>query len=206
MKFSRLSRPTGSMPVSLRSSSSVPRVAISERHCSGSYNRRSTKPNGRLISITRSTQPTAWSRMCSSSAGTSNSKHWRRCRANWTRTAMPRWRSAPPIKRSSKTWVKTLRQCGDNPACPMALKKKIARTLIHEIVVSLDDDTKELRLIIHWHGGCHTAFTMLKPLSGAVAHKTALEDVALITQMACRYRDDEIARVLSKLGRRTGKG
>lgn len=94
----------------------------------------------------------------------------------------------------------------DNPACPMALKKKIARTLIHEIVVSLDDDTKELRLIIHWYGGCHTAFTMLKPLSGAVVHKTALEDVALITQMACRYRDDEIARVLSKLGRKTGKG
>ena len=94
----------------------------------------------------------------------------------------------------------------DNPTCPMALKKKIARTLINEIVVSLDDDTKELRLIIHWHGGCHTAFKMLKPLSGAVVHKTALEDVALITQMACRYRDDEIARVLSKLGRKTGKG
>jgi DNA invertase Pin-like site-specific DNA recombinase len=94
----------------------------------------------------------------------------------------------------------------DNPACPMALKKKIARTLIHEIVVSLDDDTKELRLIIHWYGGCHTAMTMLKPRSGDVVHKTALEDVALITQMACRYRDDEIARVLSKLGRKTGKG
>ncbi len=37
-------------------------------------------------------------------------------------------------------------------------------------------------------------------------HKTALEDLELITQMARRYRDDEIARVLSKLGRRTGKG
>ena len=47
---------------------------------------------------------------------------------------------------------------------------------------------------------------MPKPQSGAVAHKTALEDLELITQMARRYRDDEIARVLSKLGRRTGKG
>ena len=45
-----------------------------------------------------------------------------------------------------------------------------------------------------------------KPLSGGVAHKTALEDVELITRMARRYRDDQIARVLSKLGRRTGKG
>ena len=40
----------------------------------------------------------------------------------------------------------------------------------------------------------------------AVAHNTALEDLELITQMARRYRDDEIARVLSKLGRRTGAG
>ncbi len=93
-----------------------------------------------------------------------------------------------------------------DPSCPVALKKKIARTLINEIVVDLDDAARELRLIIHWHGGCHTAFTMPKPQSGAVAHKTALEDLELITQMARRYRDDEIARVLSKLGRRTGKG
>lgn len=41
---------------------------------------------------------------------------------------------------------------------------------------------------------------------GAIAHKTSLEDIDLITQMAKRYRDDEIARVLSKLGRKTGKG
>jgi DNA invertase Pin-like site-specific DNA recombinase len=91
-------------------------------------------------------------------------------------------------------------------ACPMLLKKKIARTLIGEIVVDLDDAAQELRLIIHWHGGCHTTMTMPKPQSGAVAHKTSLEDLELITRMARRYRDDEIARVLSKLGRRTGKG
>ena len=94
----------------------------------------------------------------------------------------------------------------EDRACPMALKKKIARTLIHEIVVDLDDAAQQLRLIIHWQGGCHTPLTMPKPQSGAVAHKTALEDLELITKMACRYRDDEIARVLSKLGRRTGKG
>lgn len=93
-----------------------------------------------------------------------------------------------------------------NAACPMTLKKRIVRTLIKEIVVDLDDTAQELNLIIHWHGGCHTAFIMPKPLSGALAHKTALEDVELITRMAQRYGDDEIARVLSKLGRRTGKG
>ena len=94
----------------------------------------------------------------------------------------------------------------EDPACPVELKKKIARTLIHEIVVDLDEAARELSLIVHWHGGCHIAFAMPKPQSGAVAHKTALEDVELIDKMAHRYGDDEIARVLSKLGRRTGKG
>jgi hypothetical protein len=57
----------------------------------------------------------------------------------------------------------------------MVLKKKIARTLINEIIVDLDDETQQLHFIIHWHGGCHTRFEMPKPLSGALLHKTALE-------------------------------
>lgn len=92
------------------------------------------------------------------------------------------------------------------PDCPMTLKKRIVRTLIHEIVVDLDDSTQQLHFVVHWHGGCHSAWSMPKPQSGAVAHMTALEDVELIERMAVRYSDDEIARVLSKLGRRTGKG
>jgi len=94
----------------------------------------------------------------------------------------------------------------NDASCSMVLKKQIARTLIIEIIVDLDDETQQLHFIIHWHGGCHTAFTMPKPLSGAVQHKTTLEDRELIAKMARRYGDDEIARCLSKLGRRTGKG
>jgi len=93
-----------------------------------------------------------------------------------------------------------------HPGCPMVLKKKIARLLIEEILVDLDDATRELTFVIHWRGGAHTSFQMQKPHSGAVAHKTAIEDVDLIRRMAVRYDDDAIARVLSKLRRRTGKG
>jgi len=94
----------------------------------------------------------------------------------------------------------------NDPACPMVLKKKIARILINEIMVDLDEQTQQLHFVIHWNGGSHTAFDMPKPMSGAKAHKTSFEDIELIEKMAQRYRDDEIARVLSKLDRRTGKG
>jgi hypothetical protein len=85
------------------------------------------------------------------------------------------------------------------------LKKRIVRTVVEEILVNLDDKTQRLQFVIHWKGGCHTAFEMDKPRSG-VGRKTSMEDVELIGRMAGRgYGDDEIARVLNKLGRRTGK-
>jgi len=90
--------------------------------------------------------------------------------------------------------------------CPVELKKRIMRTVVEEILVDLDDQTQRLQFVIHWKGGCHTAFEMEKPRSG-VGRKTPMEDVELIGRMAKRgYTDDEIARVLNKLGRRTGKG
>jgi DNA invertase Pin-like site-specific DNA recombinase len=89
--------------------------------------------------------------------------------------------------------------------CPVELKKKIARTVIEEVLVDLDEDTDALSFTIHWKGGTHTAFEMDKPRS-PVGQQTALEDLELIRRMAVRYGDDEIARVLNKLGRQTGKG
>jgi DNA invertase Pin-like site-specific DNA recombinase len=92
-----------------------------------------------------------------------------------------------------------------SPASPPELKKKILRAVLEEIIVTHDEATDTLTFVMHWTGGTHTALTMPKPRSG-VGQPTALEDLELIRRMAARYGDDEIARVLNKLGRRTGKG
>ena len=97
------------------------------------------------------------------------------------------------------------KQVWHSDACPMEAKKKIIRTVIEEIVVQLDESTQMLQFIIHWKGGCHTEFRMEKPRS-PVGKATDLEDIELIRKMADRYEDGEIARVLNKLNRRTGKG
>ena len=93
----------------------------------------------------------------------------------------------------------------ESTACPPELKKKILRTVLEEIIVTHDEATDTLSFVMHWTGGTHTTLTMPKPRSG-VGQPTALEDLELIRRMAVRYGDDEIARVLNKLGRRTGKG
>jgi DNA invertase Pin-like site-specific DNA recombinase len=89
--------------------------------------------------------------------------------------------------------------------CPVALKKKIVRTVIEEVIVEEDEAAKELVFTIHWKGGTHTAFRMPKPRSG-VGRQTSLEDLEIIRRMAVRYGDDDIARVLTKLQRRTATG
>lgn len=93
----------------------------------------------------------------------------------------------------------------ESELCPTPMKKKIIRTVVEEVIVNLDEQKGMLYFTIHWKGGTHTQFEMLKPASGS-GQKTSLEDIEVIRKMAVRYGDDEIARVLNKLGRRTGKG
>jgi DNA invertase Pin-like site-specific DNA recombinase len=91
-----------------------------------------------------------------------------------------------------------------DPAGPVELKKQIVRTLIEEVLVD-EQPPGTLSFIVHWRGGSHTAFSMPKP-NPNTAQRTADEDLDVIRKMAPRYGDDAIARVLNKLGRRTGKG
>jgi DNA invertase Pin-like site-specific DNA recombinase len=93
----------------------------------------------------------------------------------------------------------------ENEHCSNSLRKKIIRTIIEEVVVHFEEENQMLNFIIHWKGGCHTEFEMPKPVSG-VGQKTSLEDLEIIREMASRYGDDAIARVLNKLGRKTATG
>ena len=88
--------------------------------------------------------------------------------------------------------------------CPVELKKRIIRTAITEIVANLDEETDLLHFVINWAGGVHTEIEMAKPKSGS-GHRTSMEVLEIISRMAVRYGDDQIASVLNRLGHRTGK-
>jgi hypothetical protein len=89
----------------------------------------------------------------------------------------------------------------DHEGCSVELKKKIVRTVVEEVLV--EESNQDLRFIVHWKGGAHTQFAMPRALVPR-GRKTAADDVEVIGKMAARYGDDDIARVLNKLGRRTG--
>ena len=101
---------------------------------------------------------------------------------------------------------KHFRATWHHPDCPARLKKQIIRCVIKEIMVDLVEGDERLQFIIHWQGGSHSELSIARPLRANLSHKTAKDDVEIITKMAALHSDSEIAMVLGKHGRRTGKG
>jgi hypothetical protein len=93
----------------------------------------------------------------------------------------------------------------DRPHGPMELRKTIIRTVGREVMVNEDGAGEMGRCVVHGQGGSHTSFDRPKPQWG-IAEKPAPATIELIRQMAVRSSDEEIARVLNKHGRCTGKG
>jgi hypothetical protein len=100
-----------------------------------------------------------------------------------------------------------LRELWNHPQAPMALKKRLLRTLLEEIIIDIrDEDPPKVRLRLHWAGGCHTELVVLKNRSGQHRCCATQEVVELVRELAKVCRDRSIASILNRLGYRTGPG
>ena len=71
----------------------------------------------------------------------------------------------------------------------------------------MDEASKgKLKFIVHWERRDAYELRADQTKRGRSAEDPADEDLDIIRKMAVRYGDDDIARVLNKLDRRTGKG
>ena len=70
----------------------------------------------------------------------------------------------------------------------------------------MDDKSSEIILVIHWSGGRHSELRVKKNEIGKHRRCTDIEPIAIIRQMAERFRDEQIAATLNRLGLRTGAG
>ena len=93
-----------------------------------------------------------------------------------------------------------------NVSGDLALKQRIARILIEEIMAKPDATTNEVALVIHWAGGRHTELRIRRRKSGEHGHRTRIEAVELVKQMAGQFLDELIAGTLNRLGLKTGAG
>jgi DNA invertase Pin-like site-specific DNA recombinase len=85
------------------------------------------------------------------------------------------------------------------------LKKRIVRTLIHEIVADIDDAASEIVLIVHWVGGAHSEMRLPKRRRGQ-RNSTSADIIEAVRQLVLLASDDLIAGLLNRNGFKTGNG
>jgi DNA invertase Pin-like site-specific DNA recombinase len=91
------------------------------------------------------------------------------------------------------------------PTTDARLKKRIVRTLIHEIVADIDDAASEIVLIVHWVGGAHSEMRLPKRRRGQ-RNSTSGDIIEAVRQLVLLASDDLIAGLLNRNGFKTGNG
>jgi excisionase family DNA binding protein len=92
----------------------------------------------------------------------------------------------------------------NHPAASVSTRKRILRTVLEEIIVTVEPGV--LRLKLHWKGGDHTMLEVAKNRSGQHRWKTNATTEQLIRDLARLLPDGSIASILNRLGLRTAKG
>lgn len=111
----------------------------------------------------------------------------------------------------SEATRRTLLQLGEDlpalwhhPQSSKQLKKRIVRTLLHEIVVRKEGE--KISMMLHWQGGDHTTLEFLKNKTGEHRYASPDNVVQLVRDLARVQADQGIVSTLNRLGVRTGRG
>jgi DNA invertase Pin-like site-specific DNA recombinase len=91
-------------------------------------------------------------------------------------------------------------------ATDMKLKQRIVRLLIREFVATINDESREVLLVIHWMGGRHSELRFAVNRTGHHSRCTGADAINIIQQMAVSCSDRQIAATLNRLGMKTGAG
>jgi hypothetical protein len=117
-------------------------------------------------------------------------------------------RSAP-INDESKTELMALgddvRTLWDHPDAPVQLKKRILRTVLNEIIVQSERDSRTHHLILHWAGGVHTELFIERNPTGQHRRKAERTVIELVSELSKVCPDKAIAAILNRLGYKTGQ-
>jgi excisionase family DNA binding protein len=92
----------------------------------------------------------------------------------------------------------------NHPAASAETRKRILRTVLEEIVVTMSP--QQISLKLHWKGGDHTALSVAKSRAGQHRWKSSAATEQLIVDLARVATDSGIAAILNRLSVRTAKG
>jgi hypothetical protein len=105
----------------------------------------------------------------------------------------------------SKSLAADLKSVWTAPTTDARLKKRIVRTLIHEVIADIDQKAAEIILLVHWVGGVHSEIRLPKRRRGQ-RNSTSADVIAAVRQLVLIAKDDLIAGILNRNGLTTGHG
>src|SRR6266702_2316688 len=111
----------------------------------------------------------------------------------------------PVESMSLATLAEDLRTVWTAPTTDARLKKRITRTVIHEVVADIDRDTSEIVLFVHWIGGIHSQLRLPLRRRGQ-RNSTSADVIEAVRQLVLIASDDLIAGILNRNGLLTGRG
>jgi len=112
----------------------------------------------------------------------------------------------PPSLEEFVSVGNNLRAVWHDSRTSMRLKKRILRTLIHEIIVDTDTSGGEIALTIHWRGGVHTAGSVKRRRRGQNSLHTSADVVDAVRVLSQTCPDHLIAGILNRNRLQTGQG
>ncbi len=113
--------------------------------------------------------------------------------------------SQPPDKELFVNLASDLEAVWQSPHSSHRTRQQLVRTLIEEIIVDVDNDAREVKMLIHWRGGQHSELCIKKPMSGEHTKRTCEDAAKVIRDMAVRWPDEHIAAILNRMGLKTGQ-
>ena len=91
-----------------------------------------------------------------------------------------------------------------HPNATAETRKRVLRSVVKEIVVTLAEE--RIELLLHWQGGDHTRLSVPRNRAGQHRFRTTGEVGDLIRCLARQLADGAIAAMLNRLGKKTGRG
>jgi DNA invertase Pin-like site-specific DNA recombinase len=85
-------------------------------------------------------------------------------------------------------------------------RKELLRTLLEEVVMTIDRENFNAHLTLRWRGGLLSELDVPLPRSRPATVRTAEDTVDLLRRLATHYPDTVIAGILNRQGRTTARG
>jgi DNA invertase Pin-like site-specific DNA recombinase len=117
---------------------------------------------------------------------------------------------SPPLGEQQKQELMALGadldRAWSHPAATAATRKRILRACLDEIVVRKDGEV--LDMVLHWHGGDHTALNLRVKLNASGRSYNPVTDdlITLVRELARLMPDRQIARLLNRTGTQMATG